>query len=197
MEIAARIIDRELGSVYLKSEVEKLKRICDDLKSLNQKWSLTNFQRTALTCITQVMEEMKYQHENAVSKVIAAEKEALNLKEKAKTILDQKTSTLNTAGRVALVVFDTPFFLERGQLKMNSDAKYVVEDLFKRSINSLVHQVISDAKDRNAAIEVAVEDLWSRFINSRDELEKKVSGRIRAFEKQLAVAAEVVLIDSM
>jgi hypothetical protein len=48
---------------------------------------------------------------------------------------------------------------------------------------------IAEADKRNLPINVAIGEAWERFEERRISLEQKLSGRIRAYEKQLTLAA--------
>jgi hypothetical protein len=55
----------------------------------------------------------------------------------------------------------------------------------------MVRDAFQESKYRNVSINVAVDEQWSKFEASRQSIEKQLSRRIRAYEKELAALAEV------
>ena len=190
MEIAKQIIGNFKTLEYLKAQAEALTNICRELRTVNQGWHLTSFQRAVLDGTREVLREMANAHTSAIKEVIAHDDEALLAPERAKKIMDSKASTLSVAGRVAFVAFEFRDFQRRGHLS-KIDAKEILGDYFERSIERMVGDAVTHSKYDRLAIDVSVEKQWGHFEAHREIIEKKLAGRIHVYEKQLALAAKL------
>ena len=73
---------------------------------------------------------------------------------------------------------------------MKSKAEDLVGEYFLMGLDTMVDGAISTASKRSVEVEVVIDELWEKFEECRPSLEQKLSGRIRAYEKQLAIAAK-------
>ena len=89
------------------------------------------------------------------------------------------------------MAYEYPYLLKRNQLTKRCDAEYLVGQHFDHVIENMMCDAILQSKQRNLVINVAVDELWSKFEESRQSIEKQLFRRIRAYEKQLAGLAEV------
>jgi hypothetical protein len=112
------------------------------------------------------------------------------LKEKARNCLDLKSARLKVGGKVAFLVHVHPYLFDRGGLTMKSKAEDLVGEYFLMGLDTMVDGAISTASKRSVEVEVVIDELWEKFEECRPSLEQKLSGRIRAYEKQLAIAAK-------
>lgn len=190
MEIAKQIIKTYKDSTYLREQTKALEKICEELRSVNQGWHLTSFQREVLESTHRILREMADAHARAIRDVVAYEDEELLAPERAKTIINSKASALNVSGQVALVAYEFQDFQKRGQLSA-IDVKELLDEYFQRSIENIAHDAVWQAHCLHLAIDVAVDEQWGKFEACREAIEKKLAGRIRVYEKQIALAAKV------
>lgn len=190
MEIAKQIIQAGKDSVYLREQTETLNAICSSLWFVDRGGHLAHFHRLAVRHATEVIEAMADQHRHAIKEVEAHEREQLLIAEKVKDSLKAKTVSLNTAGKMALVEFVSKFLRQSNQLTIEDAEAYLIGEPFDKVNQILIGEAILHAKRRNLAFNVAVDHLWDYFESERSSIEKKLSRKIRAYEKQLAVAAE-------
>ncbi len=190
MEIEKRLIKGYLDSAYLLKQIDALDGAYELLSTVNRGSHLTSFQRLVLAQAIQVIEELAKAHRCAIDPLLTYENEEKLKSETAKNLLDIKSSYLNIAGKVALVVFGNPSLLDRHELTMKSDAERLVGPQFLWGLENMARLAIEEADKRNIQIHVAVDEAWEEFEERRIELEQKLSGRIRAYEKQIALAAK-------
>lgn len=195
MEIAKQIIKSFKDSTYLKVQTEALNRICEDLCSVDQGWHLTSFQREVLKSTHRILRDMADAHSRAIREVVAHEDEELLAPERAKSIMDSRVSTLNVSGKVALVAYEFQHFQRRGALSA-IDAKELLDEHLQRSIENITRDSVWHSHCNHLAIDVAVDEQWGKFEARREFIEKKLAGRIRVYEKQIALASKVSLVAS-
>lgn len=194
MEIAKQIISKDMTSKYLQKQSDEFSKACDALQAIESGGHLTSFQRLILGQISQTLTEMSRAHRLAMAEVKAHEKEEERLTEKAKDLLVNISSHLNIAGKIALVAYDSPYLLGRDQLTMNSDAGELVGEKFQRVLTTMAGAAAYEAIRQNITINAAIDELWEKFEESRPAIEKKLSGRIRSYEKQLALSAQQFIV---
>jgi len=190
MEIAKQIIKTYKDSTYLREQTAALTNICSELGTVNRGWHLTVFQREVLNGTYRILREMADAHSRAIREVVEYENEELLAPERAQTIIISRASTLDVSGQVALVAYEFPEFQKRGQLSA-IDAKEFLGEHFQRSIERITHDAVWQAHCLHLAIDVAVDERWGKFEACREAIEKKLAGRIRVYEKQIALAAKV------
>ena len=190
MEIAKQIIKTYKDSTYLREQTKTLEKICEELRSVNQGWHLTSFQREVLESTRRILREMADAHARAIREVVAYEDEELLAPERAKTIINSKASALNVSGQVALVAYEFQDFQKRCRLSA-IDVKELLDEYFQRSIENITHDAVWQAHCLHLAIDVAVDEQWGKFEACREAIEKKLAGRIRVYEKQIAFAEKV------
>lgn len=191
MEMVEQIFKRGLDSAYLQEQTEAFTNVCKSLWEIDRGAHLTTLQRLVMRHALEIIGEITEQHRRALKALETSEREASFFAEKAKALLALKSSSLNTAGRVALVAYEYPYLLKRNQLTKRCDAEYLVGQHFDHVIENMMCDAILQSKQRNLVINVAVDELWSKFEESRQSIEKQLFRRIRAYEKQLAGLAEV------
>lgn len=74
---------------------------------------------------------------------------------------------------------------------MTTDAKRLLSYKFHSCLMSLAETAVCRSSDRGISLDLSVEEIMNDFDASRENLEKEFSGRIRAYEKQLAILADV------
>ena len=197
MNVEEQIKKRNLNSKYLHEQVNLLTGICENLKSINGNSHLSAFEKQVVQTISLVLQEMAIEHRRAIPRVEAADMEdALQfkkrevLKAQAMQLLTVRTSGFSTANKVALLVFILPYYRTRGALTMSTDAKRVIGSMFNSGLDSIADAAIHRSGQRGISLDLAVEEIMSDFDASREKLEKEFSGRIRAYEKQLAILAD-------
>lgn len=143
-----------------------------------------------------VLQEMATEHRRAIPRVEAADKkDALQfeklevLRAQAMQLLTVRTSGMSTANKVALLVFILPYYRTRGALTMSTDAKRVISSMFNSCLSSIAEAAMHRSSQRGISLDLSVEEIMSDFDASREKLEKEFSGRIRAYERQLAILA--------
>lgn len=198
MNVEQQISKHNLNSKYLHEQISLLTSICKDLKSLNRNSHLSAFEKQVVQTMSLVLNEMATEHRRAIPRVEAADMESALQAEKrdvliaeAKRLLIVRTSGLSTASKVALLVFDLPYFRTRGELTMTTDAKRLLSYKFHSCLMSLAETAVCRSSDRGISLDLSVEEIMNDFDASRENLEKEFSGRIRAYEKQLAILADV------
>ena len=190
MEIEKRLIKGYLDSAYLQKQVDALTGAYELLCTVDRGSHLTSFQRLVMRQATQIIDELAKAHRCAIGPMVTYENEEKLKSETAKNILDIKSSCLNVSGKVALVVYESPTLLDRNELTMKSDAEALVCQQFLWALESMARLAIEEADKRNISIDVAVNEAWEKFEQSRMALEQKLSRRIRAYEKQLTVGKD-------
>jgi hypothetical protein len=190
MEIAKQIIENGNDSAYLREQAETLTEICSKLFSIDRLRHMAHFQRHSMLLATQVIEAMAEHHRNAIKEVEAHEKEQRLFSEKAKDLLKAKTASLNTAGKMALVEFARKYHIQSNQLAMKDAEAYLVGEQLDEVNSKFAQDAILYSKRSNLVINTAIDELWDCFEQKRPSIEKKLSRKIRAYEKQLTVAAE-------
>jgi hypothetical protein len=188
MEIAEQIIRRFKNSAYLGKQTDTLNKICNDLLwEVDNGCHLTSFQRSVVRSAGQILRDLADDHSRAMREVLAYEAEASLAPERAKSIMAAKVSTLSVAGKVALVAFENEDFQRRGQLSA-IDAKELLGEHFDLCIKYMTDRAVSVSRYEHLAIDMAVEKLWDEFEDRRQFIEGKLAGRIRVYEKQVALA---------
>lgn len=194
MNVEEQIDKHNLNPTYLHEQVKLLTSICGDLKSINRNSHLSPFEKRVVQQISLVLEEMTIEHRRAIPRVeevdmeraLQAEKRNV-LRAKAVRLLNVRTSGLSTASKVALLVFDLPYFRTRGELTMTTDAKQLLGSRFESCLMSIADTAVHKSNERGISLDLSVEEIMNDFEASRENLEKEFSGRIRAYEKQLAI----------
>ena len=91
---------------------------------------------------------------------------------------------------MALVEFVSKCLRQSNQLTMKDAESYLIGEPFDEVNQILIEEAILHAKRRNLVFNLAVDHLWDFFESKRPSIEKKLSRKIYAYEKQLAVDAE-------
>lgn len=190
MEIAKQIIISFKDSTYLREQTEALVRICNDLSLVDRGSHLTSFQREVLRSTYRILKDMADAHARAIRDVVAHEDEELLAPERAKTIVNSRASALNVSGQVALVAYEFQDLQKRGQLSA-IDVKELLGEYFQRCIENITRDAVWHSHCNHLSIDVAVDEQWGKFEACREAIEKKLAGRIRVYEKQIALAAKV------
>ena len=190
MEIAKQILKRNLTSDYLRQQADSLTEISKLLGTIGKWGHLTQFEWLYVRRTSEVIDEMAQQHHSAIAAVVSAEIATQLLKEKARNYLDLKSARLRVGGKVAFLAHVHPYLLDRGELTMKSKAGDLVGEYFLGGLGTMVDSANTTASKRGVDVEVVIDELWEKFEECRPSLEQKLSGRIRAYEKQLALAAK-------
>ena len=190
MEIAKQILKRNLDSDYLRQQADSLTEISKLLGTIGKWGHLTQFEWLYVRRTSEVIDEMAQQHHSAIAAVVSAEIATQLLKEKARNYLDLKSARLRVGGKVAFLAHVHPYLLDRGELTMKSKAEDLVGAYFLGGLGTMVDSAITTSSKRGVDVEVVIDELWEKFEECRPSLEQKLSGRIRAYEKQLALAAK-------
>ena len=190
MEIAKKIIERNLDSDYLRQQAESLTEISKLLGTIGKWGHLAQFDWLYVRHTSETIDEMARQHHSAIASVVAFEQCTQLLREEARNLLNHKSACLRIGGKVALLVHVNPSLLDRGELTMKSDAEDLLGVNFQQGMLTMVDSAIRAARERRVKVEIVIDELWEKFEESRPSLEQKLSGRIRAYEKQLALAAK-------
>lgn len=197
MNIEEQIEKRNLNSQYLHKQVDLLASICENLKSINRNSHLSVFEKQVVQTMYLVLQEMANEHRRAIPRVEAADMQSAQqiekrklLKAEAMQLLTVRTSGFSTANKVALLVFILPYYRTRGALTMTTDAKRVISSMFNSGLDSIADAAIHRSSQRGISLDLSVEEIMNDFDASREKLEKEFSGRIRAYEKQLAILAD-------
>jgi hypothetical protein len=191
MERLEQTLTETLDSAHLTEQTEALAKICKSLREIYRGKHLTRLQMLVVRHASETLGEIVEQQLLVLIAFEKSESEDSFFIEKAKALLASKSSCLNTAGRVALVAYGKPYLIKRNQLTKKSDAEFWVGHHFDRVIKDMVRDAFQESKYRNVSINVAVDEQWSKFEASRQSIEKQLSRRIRAYEKELAALAEV------
>ena len=130
MEMVEQIFKRGLDSAYLQEQTEAFTNVCKSLWEIDRGAHLTTLQRLVMRHALEIIGEITEQHRRALKALETSEREASFFAEKAKALLALKSSSLNTAGRVALVAYEYPYLLKRNQLTKRCDAEYLVGQHF-------------------------------------------------------------------
>ncbi|MDP3190642.1 hypothetical protein [Rhodoferax sp.] len=189
MELAKQIIRQNLDSAYLQEQADTLTSVCERLRSIDQRSHLTSPQRRVLHLVSEILADMAHEHRFAISTVVAHEKEDMFAAEKAKSLLDVRSSGLSVGAKVALVGFKFPKLMKRGQLTMKSDPADLVGEKFQRGLTEMARDAVSKANRQDLEINVAVDKVWQEFEGMRPSLEQELFVRIRAYVKQLDCVA--------
>ena len=190
MEIAKQILNRNLDSDYLRQQADSLTEISKLLGTIGKWGHLTQFEWLYVRRTSEVIDEMAQQHHSAIAAVVSADIATQLLKEQARNYLDLKSARLRVGGKVAFLAHVHPYLLDRGELTMKSKAEDLVGEYFLGGLGTMVDSAITTSSKRGVDVEVVIDELWEKFEECRPSLEQKLSGRIRAYEKQLALAAK-------
>lgn len=191
MEIAKQIIKKDLSSTYLQQQVDTLEKICEALRWVDSKSHLTHPQQLLLKQASEVLAEFTHHHQQAMSELVAHEKEKAFLIEKANRLLEIKSATMGVAAKIALVGYQFPRLMKRGQLTLKSDAVDLIGDKFRSGLTDMARDAVAKANTRELSINEAVDVVWNSFEAMRPSFEKELAVRIHGYTRQLARIAKM------